>query len=215
MAASAQSVQNALPRLAIFLSGRGSNAKAIVRSVEQGTLQAQVALVVSNRWQAPGLAWMQAKGIATYTFNAKTIGNREAVDRQVLAVLQAHAIDIVALAGYDRIVSPVLTQAFVDGRMVNIHPSLLPAFGGPGMVGVAVHDAVLVAGVPETGCTVHEVTDQVDGGPIIAQAVVPVQPGDSVDTLAARVLSAEHQLYPAAVQALLARLFPPGSSHSI
>lgn len=195
------------PRLALFLSGRGSNAQAIVEAIERGDLLSDPVLVVSNRWEAPGLAWMQARGIATYVFNAKQLGGREAADRQILAVLQAHGVDVVALAGYDRIVSPVLTHPY-SGRMVNIHPSLLPKFGGPGMVGERVHAAVLAAGEPLTGCTVHLVTDDVDGGQVLGQQTVPVVPGDTPATLAARVLCAEHRLYPRVLQGIMATVMP-------
>lgn len=185
-------------RVAILISGRGSNMQALVEAARAPGYPAEIALVISNRPDAPGLAWAKAQGLPTLALDHKLYENREHFEGQLQSVLEISKIDLVALAGFMRL----MTASFVErwrGRMINIHPSLLPLFKG-----LHTHKQALAAGVRISGCTVHFVSSEMDAGPIIAQAAVPVLPGDSPDTLAARVLAAEHRLYPAAL-ALVAR----------
>lgn len=190
-------------RVAVFLSGRGSNAAALLQAQQQGRLTAgRIALVVSNRANAAGLQVAAAHGVPTYVWRTVAFESPTLATTTLLGVLNAHAIDWVVLAGYDRIIPAAVTAAYA-GHIINIHPSLLPKFGGRGMIGRAVHQAVLAAGETESGCTIHWVTDALDEGGIIAQTRVPVLPNDSADSLAQRVLEAEHQLYPETLQRLL------------
>jgi phosphoribosylglycinamide formyltransferase-1 len=187
-------------KLGVLLSGRGSNFQAIWAAQQRGDLPgAELACVVSNRKAAGGLDFARAQGIPAYFLGPKAYGSLEAYDAAILEHLQAHGVDWLVLAGYTKIISPVLLSAY-PGRILNIHPSLLPQFGGVGMMGEAVHAAVLAAGETETGATVHLVTEEVDGGPILGQIRVPVLPTDTVETLAARVLEQEHQLYPQVIR---------------
>ena len=174
--------------LAILISGRGSNMRSLV---EAGL---PVALVLSNRDDAAGLEFARSRGIATAVVEHRAFATREAFDQALGATIDRHAPRLVALAGFMR----VLTRAFVQryaGRLLNIHPSLLPAFPG-----LDTHARALAAGVKVHGCTVHFVTEQLDSGPIVIQAAVPVLPGDSAATLAARVLEQEHRIYPRAAR---------------
>jgi phosphoribosylglycinamide formyltransferase 1 len=175
-------------RIAVLASGGGSNMEAIAERVP-------LALVASNRADAGALALAARRGIATEVIE------RPLDAEGMLAMFRRHGIEVVALAGYLKKIPEAVTRAF-RGRMINIHPSLLPAFGGPGMYGERVHAAVLAAGVQESGATVHFVDADYDRGPIIAQRRVPVEPGDTPATLAARVLAAEHALYPEIVDAV-------------
>jgi phosphoribosylglycinamide formyltransferase-1 len=180
-------------RVAIFISGRGSNMQALVEAARAPDYPAEIALVISNRPDAPGLAWAKAQGIPTMGFDHKHYESREHFEGQMQGVLDLSKIDIVALAGFMRL----MTASFVDrwrDRMINIHPSLLPSFKG-----LKTHERALEAGVRISGCTVHFVRAEMDDGPIIGQAAVPVLASDTADTLAARVLAAEHRLYPHAL----------------
>jgi phosphoribosylglycinamide formyltransferase 1 len=185
-------------KLGLVLSGRGSNAHAIIEHIQAGRLSgAMVACVLSNRADAPGLTMAQGFGIPTFVVDHYP--KRADRDAAMLTCLQQAQVDWVILAGYDRIIGDPLLSAYA-GRVLNIHPSLLPAFGGPGMVGLAVHQAVIAAGEHTSGCTVHQVTAAVDEGQILGQAVVDVYPSDTAEILAARVLEKEHQLYAAVIQ---------------
>lgn len=187
-------------RLGILISGRGSNLAAIQQAIETGQMtNATIAVVVSNKPDAGGLRFAASKTIPTAVVTEKN-------DAAILSILQAHQIDLLVLAGYGRILSQVLLDAYPN-RIVNIHPSLLPAYGGRGMVGIKVHQAVLAAKETESGCTVHGVTAYVDGGPILGQARVPVLPGDTAEILAERVLAEEHRLYPKVLQTLIQTSF--------
>jgi len=185
-------------RVAILISGRGSNMSALIEAARDPAYPAEVALVISNRPDAQGLAIARAAGVPTLVIDHKTYDTREAFDAALEAALDAANAAVVAFAGFMRI----LTTPFVErlrGKAVNIHPSLLPLFKG-----LKPQQQALDAGVTESGCTVHWVTPGVDEGPIIAQARVPVLPGDTADTLAARILVEEHRLYPRAI-AMIAR----------
>jgi phosphoribosylglycinamide formyltransferase-1 len=185
-------------RLGILASGRGSNLQAIIDAIEAGKLSAEIAVVVSNKQDAPALGRARRHGVADVFIDPKPFANdptpREAYDRAVLEVLRKHDVELVLLAGYMKIVTPILIEAY-HNRMMNIHPSLLPAFPG-----LDVQKKALDWGVKFAGCTVHFVTEGVDEGPIIIQAVVPVLEGDTVDALSDRILHEEHRIYPRAVQ---------------
>src|ERR1700733_8117746 len=182
-------------RIAVLASGAGSNLQAILGYLAAAESGTTVSLVASDKPQAGALAIAARAGIPAVTLRDPGDG------RFILALLAEHRIELVALAGYLRRVPEIVTQQY-RGRMINVHPALLPAFGGPGMYGVHVHRAVLGAGVKVSGTTVHFVDEVYDHGPIIAQWPVPVLPGDTPAVLAARVLKAEHRLYPCAVAAV-------------
>ena len=184
-------------RVGVLISGRGSNMQALVEAAEDPAYPAEIALVVSNNPDAPGLAWARARQVPTRVVDHRPYAlEREAHERKVNAALQAAAVDLVALAGWMRLFTPWFVDAW-RGRMINIHPSLLPAFPG-----LNTHRRALETGVKVHGCTVHVVTEAVDDGPILGQAAVPVLPGDDEAALSARVLAAEHALYPACLAAV-------------
>ena len=184
-------------RVAILISGRGSNMEALIAAAAQESYPAQIALVLSNRPGAPGLRRAAAAGIATEIVDPTLYGNdRERFERALQTKLEAYRIDLVCLAGFMRLLSPSFVGQW-HGRMLNIHPALLPSFKG-----LDTHARALAAGVKIHGATVHMVVPEVDCGPILAQAAVPVREGDTADTLAARVLEAEHRIYPAALKFL-------------
>ena len=186
-----------MKNIVILISGRGSNMEAIVQACANEQWPARVASVVSNKASASGLQFAAQQGIATAALDHKQFDSREAFDAELMKVIDGFAPDVVVLAGFMRI----LTEGFVrhyEGRLVNIHPSLLPAFPG-----LHTHARALEAGCKVAGATVHLVTPALDHGPIIAQAVVPVRPTDTPDTLAERVLAQEHQIYPRAVRWLV------------
>jgi phosphoribosylglycinamide formyltransferase-1 len=186
-------------RTAILISGRGSNMAALIEAATAPDYPAEIVLVLSNKPGAEGLATAAARGIATAAIDHRPFGrDRAAHEAAMDAALRAHDVEIVCLAGYLRLLSPVLVSRWT-GRMLNIHPSLLPAYKG-----LHTHERVLEAGETRHGCSVHLVTDDLDSGPILAQAEVPVLPGDTAETLAARVLAAEHDLYPRALRAVAA-----------
>ncbi|NEU11293.1 phosphoribosylglycinamide formyltransferase [Methylobacterium sp. BTF04] len=180
-------------RVAILISGRGSNMASLIAAARAPDYPAEIVLVASNRPEAGGLAAAAQAGIATRALDHKAHASRAAFDAALQLELVAAGIDLVVLAGFMRIFSDGFVEAWA-GRMINIHPSLLPLFKG-----VHTHDQALAAGVRLHGCTVHYVVPELDAGPIIAQAAVPVHPGDDADALAARILVQEHRLYPAAL----------------
>ena len=181
-------------RLVILISGRGSNMEAIVEACAREGWSAQVAAVISNRADAGGLAFAAARGIATTVVDHRAFASREAFDAALVQAVDAHAPDLVLLAGFMRILTPVFVERYA-GRLLNIHPSLLPLFPG-----LHTHRRAIEAGCKLAGATVHFVTADLDHGPIVAQAVVPVLADDTEATLAARVLAREHVLYPLAVR---------------
>jgi len=183
-------------RIGVLLSGRGSNFEAIARSITEGRLDAEIAVVISNRPEARGLERARELGLNAVCLPSKGI-EREAFDRMLHEELSKHKVDLICLAGYMRLLSGWFTRQYPN-RILNIHPSLLPAF--PGLD--AQHQA-LVHGVRFTGCTVHFVDENLDAGPIVAQAVVPVLDGDDTDTLSARILEQEHRIYTEAIRIVL------------
>ena len=178
-------------RIAVAVSGRGSNLSALLRTLE-GDSRARVVAVLSHNRDSGGAALARAAMLPTAIFDDP------ADPGPWLAVLGASRADLLVLAGYIKLVPPEVVTAY-SGRIINIHPALLPKYGGPGMYGKRVHQAVIAAGETESGATVHLVTDKYDEGPILAQARVPVLPGDTAETLADRIIGVEHQLLPAAV----------------
>ncbi len=184
-------------RVAVLISGRGSNMQALIEAARAAEFPAEIALVLANKPDAAGLEIARGLGVTGLAVPGKPFGkDREAHERAIDAVLQEQKIEIVCLAGYMRILTPWLVSRW-SGRMLNIHPSLLPAYKG-----LDTHARVLAAGESRHGCTVHLVTEGMDEGPIFAQAEVPVLPGDTEESLAARVLAHEHRLYPAALAKL-------------
>ena len=192
-------------RVGVLLSGRGSNFRSLLAATRQPGFPAEIVLVLSNVPDAGGLAYAAGQGIACAAIDHRPFkGDRAAHEAALIAALAAADVELVCLAGYMRKLTPLLVGRFA-GRMLNIHPSLLPSFPG-----LHTHERALAAGVKLHGCTVHLVTEGLDEGPIVAQAAVPVLPGDSADTLAARVLAQEHLIYPAAL-AQLASGTPAGA----
>jgi phosphoribosylglycinamide formyltransferase-1 len=189
-----------MKNIVILISGRGSNMEAIVRACAGERWNARVAAVVSNRADAAGLAFAREHGIAAEVVDHRAFASREAFDAELARRIEAHSADVVALAGFMRIVGADFVRCF-EGRMVNIHPSLLPAFPG-----LQTHRRALEAGCKVAGASVHFVTAELDHGPIIGQAVVPVLADDSEGSLAARVLVEEHVLYPRAIRWLIDEL---------
>jgi phosphoribosylglycinamide formyltransferase 1 len=185
-----------LKRLGILLSGRGSNFEAIADNVERGRLEAKIAVVISNRHQAAGIEAAQARGLAALVLPSEGRA-REEYDRMVVAELQRQRVDLVCLAGFMRLLSPEFCRAF-PLRALNIHPSLLPAFPG-----LHAQRQALDYGAKISGCTVHFVDQQLDAGPIVLQASVPVLDGDTEDSLAERILVEEHRIYSAAIALVL------------
>jgi phosphoribosylglycinamide formyltransferase 1 len=189
-----------VPVLGVLVSGRGSNLLAILDAIDRGELHARVGVVISSRADAPALARAAEHGIPTEVIVPRDYGSRAEAGAAIVAALRRAGVELVVLAGYKPILDACVVQAYPQ-RMLNIHPSLLPAFAG-GMAPRPQADA-LAAGVKLSGCTVHFVTEAVDAGPIIAQAAVPVLDDDTVETLAARILEQEHRLLPRAITLVL------------
>ena len=184
-------------RISVLLSGRGSNFEALADSVASGRLpNAEIALVLSNREDAPGIERARARGIESCVIPSKGL-EREAYDKQVVAALREKQVDLVCLAGFMRLLSSYFVAAFPK-RILNIHPSLLPAFPG-----LEAQRQALEHGVKFSGCTVHFVDEHLDAGPIVLQAAVPVEDGDSAATLSERILAEEHRIYTEAVRIVL------------
>ena len=184
-------------RIGVLLSGRGSNFEALAESVASGRIpDAEIAIVISNRDGAPGIERAKSRGIATRVIPSKGL-ERETYDRQVVAVLNEHKADLVCLAGYMRLLSPLFVASFPN-RILNIHPSLLPSFPG-----LESQRQALEYGVKFAGCTVHFVDENLDAGPIILQSVVPVADADTEESLSAKILQEEHKIYSEAVRMVL------------
>jgi phosphoribosylglycinamide formyltransferase-1 len=182
-----------MKRVVILISGRGSNMEAIQRQCAHERWPARIVAVIANRPQAAGLRFASEHGIATAVVDHRAFDTRDAFDAALAASVDAHQPDLVVLAGFMRILGPEFVRRY-EGRMLNIHPSLLPAFPG-----LHTHRRVLETGCKVSGATVHFVTPDLDHGPIVMQSVVPVLPADTEDSLAARVLATEHRIYPQAV----------------
>jgi phosphoribosylglycinamide formyltransferase-1 len=184
-------------RVAVLISGRGSNLQALVDATEDGRLEAEIAVVISNRPGAPGLARAEAAGIPALTIDHRGFASRELFERALVDELQTREVTLVCLAGFMRLIGATVLDAYPN-RILNVHPSLLPAFPG-----VDAQQQAWTHGVRIAGATVHFVTKDLDAGPIVLQAAVPVRDDDTPDTLAARILIEEHRLYPAAVKIVL------------
>ena len=191
------------PRLGFFVSHRGSNMRAIVEACRDGRIQADPALLISNNRSSAALAWAAETGLAHVHLSPKIAGSENALDEAQLAALTDARVDLVVLAGYMRKIGSQVLSAYAN-RVLNIHPALLPKYGGQGMYGHHVHEAVIAAKDTESGVTVHLVDDDYDTGPIVAQTAVPVEPGDTAETLAARVLKEEHRFFPATIARIVA-----------
>lgn len=181
-------------KLAVFISGRGSNMRSIVKACEQPDFPAQISVVLSNRPDAAGLVYARESGIATEMVDHKKYETREGFETEVLRAINKYDVDLIVLAGFLR----VLTASFIEmfpGRIINIHPSLLPDYKG-----LHTHERAIADGKPEAGCTVHYVVPEIDSGEIIVQKRVPILKGDTPETLAARVLEQEHTAYPQAIR---------------
>jgi phosphoribosylglycinamide formyltransferase-1 len=186
-------------RLGMLASGRGSNFEAILNHIKQGKLNASIQVVISNKDSAGALEIARQNGIPAVHISKKEFPEQEQFDEQLLSILNNYQVNFIALAGYLKMLSPIVVQKFKN-RMLNIHPALLPSFGGKGMYGIHVHEAVLEYGCKVTGVTVHLVDEAYDTGPPVLQRCVPVQDDDTPETLAARVLKVEHQIYAEALQ---------------
>jgi len=190
-------------KLAILISGRGSNLKSLIEACAAENFPAEIALVISNRPAAAGLEIARGAGIKTSTIDHKLFGaddaGRVAFDSAVSDAIEEASAEYVCLAGFMRLLSPDFVTKW-RGKLLNIHPSLLPAFKG-----LNVHERMIIAGIKIAGCTVHFVSTEMDAGPIVGQAAVPVLPGDDAEKLAARILAAEHRLYPACVKLVAER----------
>lgn len=186
-----------VPHLAVLISGRGSNLAALIAAIQAGRLRAKIGVVISNRGGAAGLECARAAGIETLVLPQADHATREAYDCVLAGAIAARGVRLVCLAGFMRLLGPVFCAAFPQA-ILNIHPSLLPAFPG-----VDAQRQALEHGVCVTGVTVHFVTPELDAGPIVMQVPVPVEPNDTVETLAARILVEEHRVYPAAIQRVL------------
>jgi phosphoribosylglycinamide formyltransferase 1 len=185
-----------MKNLGILLSGRGSNFAAIAANVEAGAIPARIAVVISDREDAPGLARAREMGLSAVWISSRG-KSRDAFDGELVEALRASQVDLVCLTGFMRVLGPAMVRAFPN-RILNIHPALLPAFPG-----LDAQKQALEHGVKFTGCTVHLVDEGVDSGPIVLQAVVPVLDGDTVETLSVRILSEEHRIYSEAIKLML------------
>jgi phosphoribosylglycinamide formyltransferase-1 len=181
-------------RIMVLLSGRGSNFRAILDAIEDGRIDAEIALVFSNKDDAPGLAAARESGLPTLALNPKLYPDKAGYDRAIIREAETRGIDLICLAGYMKVLTPGFCETFKN-RILNIHPALLPAFPG-----LHVQRQAIDWGVRFSGCTVHFVAADVDMGPIVLQAAVPVLPDDTEDTLAARILVEEHKIFPEAVR---------------
>ena len=187
-------VKTARKRVVVFISGGGSNMLALAKAASEPDFPAEIVGVISDKADAGGLAKAAALGIPTFSFTRKDYDSKDAHEAAILSALESLSPDIICLAGYMRLLSAAFINRY-EGRIINIHPSLLPLFPG-----LHTHQRAIDAGMVEAGCTVHFVTEGMDEGPVILQAKVPVLPGDTAETLAARVLVEEHRTYPVALR---------------
>lgn len=186
--------ENQKKRLAVLVSGSGTNLQAIIDAIKSKELEkTEITLVISNKKEAFALERIKKEKIEGFFFNPADFKTNLDYDKEIIKWLNQKKIDLIILAGYTKILTTSFINSF-QNKIINIHPSLLPSFGGKGMYGQKVHEAVLKSGITESGCTVHFVTEEIDRGPIIAQRKVPVLKGDTIDTLSKRVLTEEHKL---------------------
>jgi len=190
-----------LKNIAVFASGRGSNFSAILEKIKSGAIAAQVTCVISECENPPVFDIARAASIPVYSLNRKQFGSPQEYADALLTVMERHAVDLIILAGYLKLIPSPLVRKYPHA-IVNIHPALLPNFGGQGFYGMKVHEAVIASGVKVTGVTIHFVDEKYDNGAIICQEQVAVQENDTPESLAHRVLEVEHRLYPEVVQAL-------------
>ncbi len=188
--------------LGFLASGQGSNMQSIIDACQRGHLNARPVVVISNNAASGAMERARIAKLPTYYLSKNTHSDPDELDRAILDALQKHNVDLIILAGYMKKIGQNILNAFKN-RIINIHPSLLPRFGGKGMYGIKVHKAVLDAGESETGVTIHLVNDEYDGGLILAQHIVPVHPGDTAKLLAERVLEVEHVLYVETLQKII------------
>ena len=193
----------ARPSLAFLASHNGSGMRAIVEAARKGQFRTEPVLVISNNGEAAALSWAKANKIPAAHISATTEGSEAAADAAIAAALSMAGADLVVLSGYMRKLGPETLSVFKN-RILNVHPALLPKFGGAGMYGNKVHEAVIAAGETESGCTIHIVDGEYDHGPVVAQARIPVEPGDTAATLAARVQAREQTLYPETLKRIFA-----------
>lgn len=193
---------NAPAKIAVFISGGGSNLQSLIDASKNGKLSGEIVLVVSSKLKAYGLERARNSGIDTFVFRTKDYPGKDVAESDLFDMLEEYQIEYIALAGYLRLLPEQIVKKYT-GKIVNIHPALLPKYGGKGMYGHFVHEAVLAAGDIESGATVHLVDEIYDNGRILLQKKTPVKPDDTPDTLAARVLVLEHQIYPVALENLI------------
>jgi len=186
--------------IAVFASGRGSNFQAILNAIDAGLLPARIAVLISNKSDAGAFEIARVRNIPTSHLSLKLFSSEEKLAEAMLHVLSEHQTEFIALAGYLKKI-PVQIVLQYHNRMVNIHPALLPAFGGAGMYGHYVHEAVIASGVKVSGATVHVVNEEFDRGPIVMQKTIDIDPEDTPDSLAAKVLTVEHEIFPLALKA--------------
>jgi len=189
-------------KIAVFISGGGTNLQSLIDASKEGRLSAEIVLVVSSKANAYGLERAKNAGIDTFVFKMKNYPGREEAEKDLLEMLQEYGVEYIALAGYLKLIPASLIKKYRH-RIANIHPALLPKYGGKGMYGHHVHEAVIAAGDKESGATVHIVDEIYDHGKILIQEKVPVMPDDDADKLAARVLKIEHKIYPTALENLI------------
>lgn len=194
-----------MKNIVVFASGSGSNFQSILDAVQSGRLNARVAALITDRGDIGSIDRAQRAGIPVHILNPVSFKSKDAYSEALLSTLQELRTDLIVLAGYLRLVPATVIQAY-EGVILNIHPSLLPRYGGKGYYGSRVHKAVIDAGDPVSGCTIHVVTEEYDEGPVIAQAEVQVLPDDTPETLAARILKEEHRLYPETINTYLQKL---------
>lgn len=188
--------------IGVFASGRGSNFQAILNAIQRGILPARVTLLLSNKSDAGALEIARSNGIPTIHLSQKQFPDEESFAAKMLNVLRGHDVHLIALAGYLKKIPTVVVRAY-HNKILNIHPALLPLFGGPGMYGHHVHEAVIASGMKVSGATVHLVDEEYDRGLIVLQRSVPVEEHDTAETLAAKVLTIEHEIYPQAIKAFV------------
>lgn len=193
---------NSRAKIAVFISGGGTNLQSLMDASQQGRLSGDIVLVVSSKENAYGLERARNAGIDTFVFRVKDYPNPDAAEWDLMEMLDEYKVEYIALAGYLKLIPMPVVKKYKD-HIVNIHPALLPKFGGKGMYGHHVHEAVIAAGEKESGATVHMVDEIYDNGKILIQEKVSVLPGDDPDTLAARVLEVEHKIYPIALDNLI------------